>query len=219
MHDLAVEQGADLVVVGHTHTGRFGRVVPGATGERLLHDAPYAVAVVPRGYRRGRSSGSGSPTTATPSADAAVAAAVGLARAFDATLEVIGVVLPGFTDTPGFVDGQALLDVLEDAERRVDATLEAVVRDLPYGVRARPVRLTGEPAAALAGRSAQLDLLVTGSRGFGPLRAVLSARRERPRAAHRGVPGDRRAAQVFSGRIAPAINVASASAIITAMSA
>ena len=39
---------ADLVVVGSTHTGRLGRVFPGSTGEKLLHGAPCAVAVVPR---------------------------------------------------------------------------------------------------------------------------------------------------------------------------
>ena len=41
---------ASLVVVGSTHTGHLGRVYPGSTGEKLLHGAPCAVAIVPRGY-------------------------------------------------------------------------------------------------------------------------------------------------------------------------
>ena len=218
LHDLAIEQGADLVIVGPTHTGRFGRVLPGATGERLLHDAPYAVAVVPHGYAARPVERIGVAYDGTPSADAAVAAAAGLARTFDAVLEVIGVAEPELGDTPGFVDGHALVAMAQDAERRVDATLEAVVRELPYGVRARPVRLNGEPATVLARRSAQLDLLVTGTRGFGPLRAVLtfavSGRVQRTAACPViAVP------QTFNGRIAGAINVASASPIITAMSA
>ncbi len=47
LHDLAVAEAAALIVVGSTHTGRLGRVRPGATGERLLLGAPCAVAVAP----------------------------------------------------------------------------------------------------------------------------------------------------------------------------
>ena len=51
LHHLAHAERAALVIVGSTHTGRAGRVLPGATGERLLHGAPCSVAVVPKGYR------------------------------------------------------------------------------------------------------------------------------------------------------------------------
>ena len=42
---------ASLLVVGASHRGRVGRVVPGATTERLIHAAPCALAVAPNGYR------------------------------------------------------------------------------------------------------------------------------------------------------------------------
>src|SRR6185503_3981093 len=39
LHVLADESGAALVVVGSTHRGPVGRVLPGSTAERLLHGA------------------------------------------------------------------------------------------------------------------------------------------------------------------------------------
>ena len=43
-------EDAALIVVGSTHTGRAGRVLPGSTAERLLHGSPCPVAVAPKGY-------------------------------------------------------------------------------------------------------------------------------------------------------------------------
>ncbi len=54
LHDLAEAERASLVVVGSTHTGHAGRVLPGSTGERLLHGTPCSVAVVPKDYRIAR---------------------------------------------------------------------------------------------------------------------------------------------------------------------
>ena len=59
LHALAEQEDADLIVVGSTHTGRAGRVLPGSTAERLLHGAPCPVAVAPKGYAR--ASGPASP--------------------------------------------------------------------------------------------------------------------------------------------------------------
>ena len=40
LHRTADAERAALIVVGSTHTGRTGRVLPGSTGERLLHGSP-----------------------------------------------------------------------------------------------------------------------------------------------------------------------------------
>ena len=50
----AEQEQAGIIVVGSSHTGRLGRVLPGSTAERLLHGAPCPVAVVPLGYRTQR---------------------------------------------------------------------------------------------------------------------------------------------------------------------
>src|SRR5829696_1649192 len=51
LQETAEEEKAGIIVVGSSHTGRLGRVLPGSTAERLLHGAPCPVAVVPLGYR------------------------------------------------------------------------------------------------------------------------------------------------------------------------
>ena len=50
LHELAETRTPALIVVGSTHTGRAGRVLPGSTAERLLHGSPCPVAVAPKGY-------------------------------------------------------------------------------------------------------------------------------------------------------------------------
>ena len=47
LHRRARELGCSLIVVGATHRGPLGRLVPGSLGERLVHGAPCAVVVVP----------------------------------------------------------------------------------------------------------------------------------------------------------------------------
>ena len=86
---------AALIVVGSTHTGRAGRVLPGSTGERLLHGSPCAVAVVPTDYRdsaTSRSAGSASPTTRPTRRAGRVRRPPSWRKALGAELEIIGVV-------------------------------------------------------------------------------------------------------------------------------
>ncbi|MDA0163246.1 universal stress protein [Solirubrobacter ginsenosidimutans] len=161
LHDLAVAEHAEIIVVGSSHAGRFGRVTPGTTGERLLHGSPCAIAVVPHGYgaRHDRPMRRiGVAYDASDGAELAVTAAVELARALDAGLEIIGVVAAADDTTSG-----------TDVERDAQAALDAVAAELP----AVGLCLTGDPAAKLGERSADLDLMLVGSRGYGPLRSVL----------------------------------------------
>ena len=48
LSELAEQLGALMIVVASSHRGRIGRVLAGTTAERLLRDAPCAVAVAPR---------------------------------------------------------------------------------------------------------------------------------------------------------------------------
>jgi nucleotide-binding universal stress UspA family protein len=176
LHDLADAEHAELIVVGSSHTGRLGRVAPGSTAERLLHGAPCAVAVVPHGYR----TRSGQPIRrigvaydGSQESTAAVAAAVELARALSAELEVIGVVAPAIYAADGLMGGAAYAMPLEDIECAVQEGLDAVIAGLPNDIAAASVRLEGDPADQLGEHSAGLDLILAGSRGYGPLRSVL----------------------------------------------
>src|SRR3954453_22208032 len=50
LHRLIAAQRPLLTVLGSAHDAPYGRVRVGGTAERVLHGAPSAVALVPRGY-------------------------------------------------------------------------------------------------------------------------------------------------------------------------
>jgi len=92
LHELAEREDAGLIVVGSTHTGRAGRVMPGSTAERLLHGSPCPVAVAPSDYAHrtlGEPGIVGCGYDGTPAADGALAVAHRLAAATGARLRVI----------------------------------------------------------------------------------------------------------------------------------
>lgn len=176
LQTLAEDERAGIIVVGSPHAGRLGRVTPGTTGERLLHDAPCAVAVVPTDYRTRAEEPIrriGVAHDGSDEATATVAAAVDLARALDAELELIGVVTPESYGASPTRRGTSSLTLRTEIERAVQNRLDTVVAGLPSDIKAGSVRLAGEPADQLAEYSAGLDVLLVGSRGFGALHAVL----------------------------------------------
>ena len=61
----------------------------------------------------------------------------------------------------------------KEVEERQRADLDRCVAELPDDVTAEGVFLGGRPGHELADQSQSLDLMVVGSRGYGPLRAVL----------------------------------------------
>jgi nucleotide-binding universal stress UspA family protein len=173
LHTLAETRAADLVVVGSTHTGRLGRVFPGATGEKLLHGSPCAVAVVPRGNEDRPIARIGVAYDGTDEAKAALALAVRLSKRFDSRLELIGVAGLDWYAGPALVGGVGYeMETLRvETEKRIKAALDEAAQGLD--VPSETVLRDGDPAEELAEQSEQLDLIVTGSRGYGPLRAVL----------------------------------------------
>ena len=176
LHDLAAAEHASLVVVGSTHTGTAGRVLPGSTGERLLHGSPCAVAVVPTDYRNRPDQPIrriGVAYNATEEAKAAVHAAAELAYALEAELEVIGVVSAESFGTPALMGGPSEATLRPDVERHVQESLDEIVATVRPGVEVKQRPPHGRPGRDARHHSATLDLLVTGSRGYGPLRSVL----------------------------------------------
>lgn len=176
LHALAQDEDASLIVVGSTHTGHLGRVLPGSTGERLLHGSPCSVAVVPAGYHTHQTPirRVGVAYKHTPEARAAVSAAAALAHGVGAELMIVGVADASAFGTPALMGGPSSPTVRADIDRHVQESLDAVAAELPSFVPVTTQRLTGDPAELLAEHSRQLDVLVTGSRGYGPLRSVLA---------------------------------------------
>jgi nucleotide-binding universal stress UspA family protein len=174
LHDLAEREHASLLVIGSSRRGQLGRVMPGAVTDRLLHGAPCPVAVAPAGF--GASVAPrliGVAFTDTPDGRAALDAARALAAQADARVHVFVVAEPLDWLVSGTLDGVALADADRARRRRADdalaVALEAIGPERSAGGRI----LSGRPAPALAAASGDVDLLVCGSRGYGPVRTLV----------------------------------------------
>ena len=177
LQDAAEQAGAGIIVVGSSHVGRFGRVLPGSTAERLLHGAPCPVAVVPVGFReRGLPVNPviGCAYLATDDGMTALGAAENLALAISGSLQVMQVVEP-----PSYLydTGEMPLNMPEiDAKVRADADHALLERVEHLSAGLRDVEGTvhiGKPADRLIALTESVDVMVVGSRGYGPLRSVL----------------------------------------------
>ncbi len=179
LHEAAAKESAALLVVG-TGRHRSGHVMPGSTAERLLHGAPCPVAAAPYGWKpRGELEQIGAAFVDTHEGRQALRAAHALARSAGARLRVITVVRPTarmYAETEPHTAGQRgkqFEDVLGEhklfATRAARRAVEGLGDDIEIEVDA-PI---GDPAEELVDISRFLDLLVCGSRGYGPLRAVL----------------------------------------------
>jgi len=155
-------------------------LVVGSPARRLLHGSPCPVAVVPRGWRAdGKPRTVGVAYVDTDEGRAALLAAHALARRAGATLRAISVVkatMEMHLETETYVAGQFGRD-LEDVEgeHRLWAArrLHEAVEELNDGVPVEVEAVVGDPAETLIATSEHLDLLVCGSRGYGPVRGVL----------------------------------------------
>ena len=164
-----------LIVVGSTTRGPIGRLLVGGVGERLLAGAACPVAVAPRGYaddRPSRLECIGVGVDASDEARRALDAAVALARASGARLRVITAFQPlvfgGVTTTA--LPSASVNEVMRNELR---ARHEAAIAEARASVETAGRFLDGLAEEVLEAESEDVDLLVTGSRGYGPLGAVL----------------------------------------------
>jgi nucleotide-binding universal stress UspA family protein len=162
LHELAEQLTADLLVVGSTRRGLLGRVAIGDDTSEALNGAPCAVAVAPAGYAE-----SAAPIRAigvgydgSPDSERALATARALADELDASVAALEVVWWPARLFSGSVavDSTRVADLVAAARDDV-AALGDVEACAAYG----------RPAEELAQWSASLDLLVVGSRGWGPV--------------------------------------------------
>ncbi len=176
LHRAAEDVDAALIVLGSTHRSRLGRVMPGTTADQILHAAPCAVAVAPVGYADHPHESFGVIAAAVDAGDEAVRVArvaARIAHGAKAALRLVTVVDAHYTDGPlysGALGYGALRDMLRETatgtlERAVAAATPTIVPE----TRARE----GAAADELVAESTQVDLLVLGSRGFGPLRRIV----------------------------------------------
>lgn len=169
---IAAEWDADLIVVGSTHRGRLGRVLPGSVGAQLLHGAPCPVAIAPRGFRDSERDVHGRIGVAydgSPEADLALAEACHLSRILEAPLLLIAVVPEA--EAAEHAVGASAEGRLH--RRSISAAVETALEALPADVEADAAVIEGDPGGKLVESCGDLDMIVMGSRGRGPLRRTL----------------------------------------------
>jgi nucleotide-binding universal stress UspA family protein len=181
LHEEAEGADAGLLVVGSTRRGAIGRVLPGSTADRLMHGAPCPIAIVPHEWQPG----GGLNTVGVAYADTeegheALRSAHALARRTGAKLRVLTAVKGGMAEYGATEAGTDVRDAKEvaDVEGEMRVQTESALRGVTAGfdgdVEVETDAFVDEdPADVLTRVSENLDLLVCGSRGYGPARAVL----------------------------------------------
>jgi len=176
LDDVAEETGASVIVVGSARHGARRRISPGSTGDRLLHGAICPVAVAPRGMRERAANDRihriGVAYVDAPEARVALDVAAALVERTGASLTLYTVVAPRaeiFAPVTGRDAEEAFMGAVREAAR---AALDAAIATLPF--EAADELLEGDVVEALAALDDhECDLLVCGSRGYGPVRRVL----------------------------------------------
>lgn len=170
INDLAEREEVETIVVGSPHRGPVGRVLLGSVADGLLHGAPCETVAAPRGYAAEEHGPFRTIAVAyddTPEAKAALARAEALALACRATIAVFTVSAP-----PAVVPGAAGYTPAIPPE--AGAIVTRTVKSVDERVAATGRVLSGTPAGAIAEACEEIgaDLLVAGSRGYGPVLRV-----------------------------------------------
>jgi nucleotide-binding universal stress UspA family protein len=141
----------------------------------LLSGIHSTVAVAPRSYANGDGALARIGVAVDGGSESwrALAGAARLAERANASLRVISVM-----GEPHYVLGGLLSPLGPDEYRGYkEAEWERIYEEaegrLPDGVSAEPLLLHGDPAEALTEAASDLDLLVLGSRGYGPVKGTL----------------------------------------------
>lgn len=155
---IADQVGADLLVVGSSRRALLGRVLIGDDMQSALNRLPCALAIAPARYGwfdAGAIGSIGVGYDGSPESEAALGLARALAIGCDAQLSACQVVSASAELLVGTV---TMSQALDQALQRVSA-LGGVIPHAAYG----------QPADRLAVFGDNLDLLVVGSRGRGPI--------------------------------------------------
>lgn len=172
---LAERHEAALVVIGSSHRSAIGRILVGGTGERLLSGAPAPIAIAPAGYASSekRIDLVGCGFDGSPESHRALGWSSEFARAAAARLRLLTVFERTLPATLAVGGGLATSRVNDVLRAQLDQELEQATSALQSSTNVETSLIEGNAAEVLARASADLDLLVVGSRGYGPLRAVL----------------------------------------------
>ena len=177
LHDAAEYERAQIIVVGSSHRSTVGRVLIGTVIQEVLDASPCAVLVAPAGLAATappiRLAKIGVGFDDTPQAHDALAVARSLALRTGGRLHIVWAAHLAAKALPhafvSFLEPNYFQEVREKVERRLEQAA-APIRD---ELLVKTEIASGASTAALVQRSRDLDLLVLGSRGYGPLQRAL----------------------------------------------
>ena len=173
LHQIVMETGADLLVIGSTGAGP-GRVRGGHIAKSLMSGGPCAVAIAPLGWRDGsrRLDRVGVAIAGSPESEEALRLGIGLADG--GTLRTIAVATPldGALGKLAMLGSKELEEISKEVARE---HLDEAVSLMPDESAVPERRIPEGPAADELRRESEegLDLLLLGSRSYGPVRRVL----------------------------------------------
>jgi nucleotide-binding universal stress UspA family protein len=175
--DLAEDVEAVVVIVGTSQGTALSRALLGSSTERLLHGATAPVTIVPPGWRKSapdRISSIGVAYLDTRDGREALRMAVRAALRIPARLtlySVFGQSSERYSYLVGRTEEQAFLDKARDFFGK---GLDFAAAGVPTELEPRTVLLQGGVVESLAALGPDdVDVLVCGSRGYGPARRVL----------------------------------------------
>jgi nucleotide-binding universal stress UspA family protein len=176
LRHVAEAERADLVVVGSRHRRRLQRILDADNAMQVLHGAPCAVAVAPDPIApRPVIRRIGVGIDSTPEARLALATACELARRTGASLwlhVVVDETVPGWASyTPMSASSDVYQDIMDAREADARDLLAERLAECE-GVAADGAVVVGSPTGELVLASEGLDLLVLGSRRWGPVRRL-----------------------------------------------
>jgi nucleotide-binding universal stress UspA family protein len=172
LQQVAQSDAALAILIGSSQRSPIGRIVLGSVGRRLLHEASCSVAIAPRGYSEvapDRLARIGVGYVDKPKPPEALGAAVGLAARIGATVRVLSVVEPAMVTVAALPLGWGYPELEENARSDLARGLQREIDRAAAPVEISGAVVDGYADDELARLSADVDLLVCGSRGRGLL--------------------------------------------------
>jgi len=172
LRHAADEHEAGMIVIGSAHHGVIGRVLAGDDTRATIHGAPCPVAIAPRGYAVDDAAIDAIVVgfNGTVESRAAVQAAAEIRRDLHARLRVICVAEDPDPLLASYGYALDWPEIANASRAHAERLLHELLAELDDA--------EGEVVAGRAGKQLEsfaegADLLVIGSRGWGPLRRVL----------------------------------------------
>ena len=164
-------------MLGSSRHGTAGTVTAGGVGRALLHGAPCPIAVAPTGYASADSSRPATVGVAFDGSDESLHAlheATALADRLGDDVQLVCVIPPFEVLTqdvryyPHHTQAELQAYAREELNRLIDDA------PIPKDLRERAILEEGHPSDVLISMVTDFEILVLGSRGYGPVRRVLT---------------------------------------------